>query len=115
MLTLCPLDALEVGRGRLVLAGTANILLIRTAADVVHAYLNRCPHLGIPLAWHDRQLMSRDGNYLQCSSHGALFVPSTGDCIEGPCKGDQLWALTCTIVDHEVQIDEQELPTSPLL
>ena len=115
MSTLCPLDVLEIGRGRLVQAGTANLLLIRTAGDVVHAYLNRCPHLGIPLAWNEAQLMSPDGNYLRCSSHGALFVPSNGDCIEGPCKGDQLWSITCTIVDHKVQIDEQELPTSPLL
>ena len=111
MLALCALDALSVGKARLVLVGTSNVMLIRTGANQVCAYLNRCPHLGIPLAWQDSQLMSKDGNYLQCSSHGAQFDPATGDCISGPCQGDQLWALTCSIVGEQVHLDETELPT----
>ena len=113
MLKLCALSDLPIGPARRALVGTTNLLLIRTAADSVHAYLNRCPHLGIPLTWQDGQLMSPDGEYIQCAMHGALFEPTTGYCISGPCRGDELWSITCTINDQNVLIDEAELPTTP--
>jgi hypothetical protein len=111
MLPLCELDTLETGRARRVLIGSVTVLLVRTGPDTVHAYLNRCPHLGISLGWQDSQLMSPDGVYLQCSTHGAQFVTTTGECISGPCRGDQLWSISCTIVDRHVLIEEHELPT----
>lgn len=115
MLRLCDLNELTIGQARRLQAGRHLLLLIRTSTRSVHAYLNRCPHLGIPLAWQDSQLMSQDGEYLQCSTHGALFETRTGFCISGPCQGDQLWAFTCQIDGTEVKIDETELPQLPSL
>jgi len=110
MLKLCQLSDLTIAKGRLLKAGECHLILVRTATSTVRLYLNRCPHLGIPLAWQDSQLMSPDGSAFQCGSHGALFVPETGYCTSGPCEGDQLWSFTCQIENGAVFMDETELP-----
>lgn len=58
-----------------------------------NAYLNICPHLGIELNWMPGKFMDADNLFIQCSTHGALFKPGTGECIAGPCQGDALTAL----------------------
>jgi len=68
------------------------------------AYLNRCPHLGIELNWMPGRFMDTDKQFIQCSSHGALFLPGNGECIAGPCQGDALTALDVRITDGQVQI-----------
>ncbi len=68
------------------------------------AYLNRCPHLGIELNWMPGRFMDTDNQFIQCSSHGALFRPDNGECIAGPCQGDALTALEVRISDGQVQI-----------
>jgi len=68
------------------------------------AYLNRCPHLGIELNWMPGRFMDTDNQFIQCSSHGALFRPDNGECISGPCQGDALTALEVRISDGQVQI-----------
>lgn len=113
MLRVCALTDIPLGKARGVVVGHAQLLLVRTEPRLVHAYLNRCPHLGIPLAWQESQILDRDGRYIQCSSHGALFELDTGFCIEGPCMGDQLWEVSCTIEEDGVHIDESELPSAP--
>ena len=113
MLKLCELSDLAIGKGRLLKAGDHHLILVRTNLDSVQLYLNRCPHLGIPLAWQDSQLMSPDGSVFQCGSHGALFDPATGFCTSGPCEGDQLWSFTCMISESSVLMDETELPDLP--
>ncbi len=55
-----------------------------------HVYENRCPHQGIQLHWMEHQFLDRSKTYIQCSTHGALFEPETGLCIEGPCLGSHL-------------------------
>lgn len=68
------------------------------------AYLNRCPHLGIELNWMPGRFMDADNQFIQCSSHGALFLPASGECIAGPCQGDALTALEVRIVDGWVEV-----------
>lgn len=113
MLKLCALADLVPGKPRLVKVADHHMMVVRSGTEEVHLYLNRCPHLRIPLAWDANQLLSPDGRYLQCSTHGALFELDSGFCISGPCHGDQLWAFTCTVIGGEIFIDESELPASP--
>ena len=49
----------------------------------VYAYWNSCPHMGIPLNWMPEKFLDLDGVFLQCSSHGALFQISNGECVGG--------------------------------
>lgn len=55
-----------------------------------HAYVNRCPHAGTPLDLWPNDFWTEDGRYLICATHGALFSPDTGACVEGPCPGAAL-------------------------
>jgi nitrite reductase/ring-hydroxylating ferredoxin subunit len=59
-----------------------------------YAYVNRCPHAGTPLDWWPNEFLTEDGRYLICATHGAVFGPETGLCIEGPCPGARLEALS---------------------
>jgi nitrite reductase/ring-hydroxylating ferredoxin subunit len=56
----------------------------------VHAFINRCPHLGVELDWQPGEFFEGTGLYLVCSTHGALFEPSSGYCFAGPCRGASL-------------------------
>jgi nitrite reductase/ring-hydroxylating ferredoxin subunit len=72
--------------------GTIELLLIKQH-KVLRAYLNHCPHLGIPLNWQPDEFLSLEGTHIQCSTHGALFTMEEGDCIAGPCIGQGLTSL----------------------
>ena len=56
----------------------------------LYAYWNSCPHMGIPLNWMPGKFLDLDSIFVQCSSHGALFQISDGECVGGPCVGDRL-------------------------
>ena len=52
-----------------------------------HAYLNRCTHVAMELDWQPNQFFDATGQWLVCASHGAAYVPDTGACAGGPCRG----------------------------
>lgn len=62
-----------------------------------YAYLNRCPHAGTPLDLWPNEFFTEDGRHLICATHGAVFQPETGICIEGPCPGARLESLSVTL------------------
>jgi nitrite reductase/ring-hydroxylating ferredoxin subunit len=61
-----------------------------------HAYVNRCPHAGTTLDAWPNEFFTEDGGYLICATHGAVFAPDTGICVEGPCPGQRLEPLPVT-------------------
>lgn len=76
--------------------GDQTLLVVRRGLKA-WAYINRCPHAGVPLEWQENRFMSLDGTRLQCSTHGALFEIDTGYCSWGPCQGRKLEALPLSI------------------
>ena len=88
------------GAGALVPGRTAKFRLIRQGKPIdgfiinvggrYHAYVNRCPHAGTPLDQWPNEFLSDDGRSLVCSTHGAVFDPESGVCLEGPCPGARL-------------------------
>jgi len=72
----------------------------------LYAYVNQCPHTGVNLNWQADQFFSLDGTYLQCSLHGALFIPETGECVRGPCLGQNLKSLQIFIENNGVYHDK---------
>jgi len=68
--------------------------------DRVFAYANICPHRRHPLDSMPHQFLVEDGRLIRCGSHGALFTSETGECVFGPCVGDQLMRL-CVRVDEQ--------------
>lgn len=96
----CATDALAPGqtaafqlrcRGRMV----PGFILNHDGAH--HAYVNRCPHAGTPLDWWPNEFFTEDGRHLICATHGAVFAPDTGLCLEGPCPGARLDRLTVAL------------------
>jgi len=68
------------------------------------AFVNRCPHLGVELDWEPGEFFEETGLYLVCSTHGAIFEPSTGLCVAGPCRGARLEAIAIEERDGLVQL-----------
>ncbi len=70
-------------------------VVLRDATDGgrFRAYLNECQHLAIPLGGRSGRLLTEDGKFLICRTHGALYRLNDGFCTEGPCHGTHLMPL----------------------
>jgi nitrite reductase/ring-hydroxylating ferredoxin subunit len=53
----------------------------------VHAYLNRCSHVAMEMDWQANRFFDDSGQWLLCSTHGAVYEPASGECRGGPCRG----------------------------
>jgi nitrite reductase/ring-hydroxylating ferredoxin subunit len=72
---------------------------------LVTAFLNSCPHTGVALNWGPHQFWDVEGEYIQCSLHGAIFRPEDGYCVRGPCVGESLKSLPVVIEAGAIWID----------
>ncbi|MGH7769806.1 MAG: Rieske (2Fe-2S) protein [Candidatus Binatia bacterium] len=68
------------------------------------AYVNRCRHMTTPLDFVRYQFFTDDGRRLICMTHGALYDPLSGVCVEGPCKGLSLYPLPVLVEGGEVRV-----------
>jgi len=69
-----------------------------------YAYVNRCAHIGVELDWKEGKFFDADGEYLICSTHGALYAPESGACRGGPCRGAKLVGLNVFESDGKVYL-----------
>ncbi len=79
-------------------------LVLRDAAGVPRAYLNRCRHLPIPLDGASRDFLTPDAKLLECRTHGALYRLDDGMCVEGPCEGLALLPLELVVEGDELYL-----------
>ena len=83
-------DLLEAGQAvpfDVVYAGqTCRAFAVRFKGTA-HAYLNRCTHVAMELDWQPNRVFDATGQWLLCASHGAAYLPDTGQCAGGPCQG----------------------------
>ena len=90
---LCRLDELaatgcrefRLGSGDWPLKG----FLLKVGAEV-HAYVNRCAHLALPLNHLPDRFLTHDRSMILCTAHGAIYEKATGLCVAGPCAGRSL-------------------------
>ena len=68
----------------------------------VYAYANVCPHAGHPLNLDPEGFFTRDRQQLICASHGAVFAPTDGECLGGPCAGQRLQSLPCRVEGDDI-------------
>jgi nitrite reductase/ring-hydroxylating ferredoxin subunit len=68
------------------------------------AYVNRCRHMTTPLDFVRNHFFTEDGRHLECLTHGAIYEPESGLCVEGPCKGLALYRLPVMIDREEVLV-----------
>ena len=91
--TLCTLDALSS-------PGARNFVLqigeryfhgfVVRRGEEVTGFVDRCPHMGLPLAKRLDDYLTEDADLIECDWHGALFRPEDGLCVGGPCLGASL-------------------------
>lgn len=91
----------EVERGGRTLPAFA----IRTDG-VAHAYINSCAHQGVELDWMPGEFFDADRRFVICATHGALFSPSDGRCVAGPCRGGSLVELRVVERDGAIVLIE---------
>lgn len=95
---ICESGDVEEGSARGFQVGDQHLIVVKYQQQY-HVYRNQCPHLGIPLEWQPDDFMDLGGDLLRCATHGALFLPDTGECVSGPCAGDALTAVGFTVRD----------------
>jgi nitrite reductase/ring-hydroxylating ferredoxin subunit len=106
---LCRLDELglsgcrefRLGGGEWPLRG----FLVKTGTEV-HAYVNRCAHLALPLNLLPDRFLTHDGSMILCTAHGAIFEKTTGYCVAGPCSGRSLERVPVRVADGYVLLDD---------
>nr|WP_314862948.1 Rieske 2Fe-2S domain-containing protein [uncultured Undibacterium sp.] len=67
-----------------------------------HGYLNRCAHVPVELDWTPGEFFEGSGLYIMCATHGAIYVPETGHCTGGPCRGGRLRKMQVTEVEGKI-------------
>lgn len=72
----------------------------------VYAYFNRCAHVAVELDWQPGRFFDSDRRWLICAVHGALYEPTTGYCVAGPCSNGRLEGLPLVERDGSVWLVE---------
>lgn len=75
-------------------------ILVRRSSPT--AFINRCPHWGVPLTDSHEDIW--DGDNLVCSVHGAEFETEGGRCVAGPCEGTGLTRLTAVVDGASIHV-----------
>lgn len=114
---ICAVDAVpEAGLGirfPVRAGGEAAIGFVVRFEGKLHAYLNRCAHIPIELDWEQGQFFESGKRYIMCSTHGAIYTPSTGQCVGGPCRGGHLRPITLVEKDQQVYWQSDQYFTPP--
>lgn len=79
-------------------------VVLRLADGTLRAYLNLCMHLPIPLDSGRGRFFDKEGKHLLCRTHGALYRPDDGYCVEGPCQGMRLERLSVEEAGGRVRV-----------
>ena len=104
MTFLCNFDDIAENSSKGFTINEKNYLAVKKDGEI-YLYLNQCPHLGVELNWMKDQFLDMDNALIQCFTHGALFLIEDGQCVSGPCLGEQLQPISFNIVDGKVLLN----------
>lgn len=110
-----PTGDLDVGQTRLfpfVRAGQALTGFVVRHAEGLAVYVNRCPHVPYSLDFGDGHVMDAEGKFIQCATHGAMFLPESGDCFMGPPVGRQLEPMPFEVQGDAIAVTVPAEPAS---
>jgi nitrite reductase/ring-hydroxylating ferredoxin subunit len=79
----------------------ARAFALRFEGRVV-AYLNRCAHVPVEMDWRPGEFLDDERRFIVCAMHGAVYEPTSGRCIGGPCAGARLMAIDVVERDGRV-------------
>ena len=116
-LAIARVDELSPGRSKKFLFSAGGVeveAFLLNVGGAFHAYVNRCRHVPMGLDWVENQFFTEDGDFLLCPTHGALYMPDSGECVSGPPCGKSLHAVE--IVDRAGDLYAlwpEEAPANP--
>ena len=114
---ICASDAvIEGGKGvrfPVLASGDAATGFVVRYDGKAHASLNRCAHVPIELDWAEGEFFESSGLYLMCATHGAIYVPDSGLCAGGPCKGGKLRPIRVHEMDDKIYWEPDEFIRAP--
>ena len=84
--------------------GAGHGLMVLRRGGRAFVYVNRCPHVGLPLDLRPGRFLDRDGSHILCTNHGALFRIEDGLCVFGPCLGSRLQPVATDLRDGVVTL-----------
>jgi len=107
VIVVCRADALgekqtakfKIGSGKHAREG----FVIRADGEI-HAWRNECRHVPMTMDWVENRFLSRDGCWIQCSTHGALYEIATGRCVAGPPSGESLHRLPVAVENGDIVV-----------
>lgn len=94
---ICMMEDIPEREARAFETVNGDTIFITQRDGCFYAYQNLCPHLQVELEFLENQFLDRDQEYIECSTHGALFQVETGHCISGPCVGQSLEKVAITV------------------
>ena len=104
-ITLCALDDIADGAARNFVvelrAGRFFGFVVRRGTSAF-GYVDRCPHMGLPLAQTLDAYLTPDKSHIVCSWHGAMFGVPDGRCLGGPCGGQALVPWPVAAADNRI-------------
>ncbi|ARN72997.1 Rieske (2Fe-2S) protein [Oceanicoccus sagamiensis] len=103
MTTLCHIDDIADEQSKGFNVDNDTFFAVKKGGQI-YLYRNSCPHLGVELNWQQDKFLDMDGMLIQCSTHGALFLIEDGECVSGPCQGQQLQAVAFEIIDGQISL-----------
>jgi nitrite reductase/ring-hydroxylating ferredoxin subunit len=109
-------EVLELGRGvrfPVTAFGDAATGFVVRYHGKLYAYLNRCAHVPIELDWAEGEFFESSGLFIMCSTHGAIYVPESGFCAGGPCKGGRLRPIAVEERDEQIYWQPDEFVRPP--
>lgn len=107
------IEAEKMCEGRVVVVpihhpdGPREALVVQDKEGAIHAYLNRCEHVPVPIDAGSRKFFSASGESFVCRTHGALFRLEDGFCFSGPCLGRSLERFPIRIDDGVVMLEAE--------
>lgn len=114
---LCASDAVQDGgrgvRFPVIAFGSSATGFVVRHGGKPYAYLNRCAHVPIELDWNEGEFFESSGLYLMCATHGAVYLPDSGYCAGGPCKGARLRKIALREADGNIYWQSDEFIRPP--
>lgn len=81
-----------------------SLLLVKRGSEL-YVYDNRCPHTGDSLDPMGGSIANAGALLVTCQRHAAEFVAETGECVAGPCQGEQLTPVPFTLAAGNIYLD----------
>ena len=104
MSPICSIEDIPDNSTKSIIANERALLLVKRAGDLF-IYDNRCPHTGENLDPMGGSVIAANGLLVRCQRHAAEFVSETGECVAGPCQGEQLNPVGFTLSGSDIYLD----------